>query len=85
MELMTARSTSGKDAGEGGGLQLLELQVLGIVHDVVGGSGQVGAVVQGDQALGLQQQEGAALIGGIVGDGNDGAVGQILQGGVLPA
>lgn len=70
-----------KHAGDGGGLQLLELQILGIVHNVVGSGGQVGAVVQGNQALGLQQQEGAALIGGIVGNGNDGAVGQILQGG----
>ena len=51
-----------KHAGDGGGLQLLELQILGIVHNVVGSGGQVGAVVQGNQALGLQQQEGAASL-----------------------
>ena len=45
----------GPGAGQGLRLDLLELQVLGVVNDVVGGSGEVGAVVQGDQALGLQQ------------------------------
>src|SRR5699024_4761915 len=70
-------------AGQGLGLDLLKLQVFGVVHDVVGGGGQVGAVVQGDQALGLQQQQGAALVGGVVGDADDGAVRQLIQRGGL--
>ena len=64
-------------AGQLGGLQLLDLQVLGVLSDVQLGGGQAYALLQGDEALLLEQEQGAALVGGVVGHAHLGAVGQM--------
>ena len=51
---------------------------MGIFHDVVLGGGDAGAFLQLDNALLLQQEESASLIGGVVGNSD-------LNGGVLLA
>ena len=60
--------------GQLSGLGLHDLHVEGILHDVVLGGGDAGAVGQLDNAVLLQEQQRAGLIGGVVGDGdlNDG-------------
>ena len=67
------------DAGDGGGFHLGEGQVLGILHDVLGGRGEIGVVSQLDETLSFQQQEGTAFVGGVIGDGHGCAVRQIVQ------
>ena len=64
--------------GQTGGLGLYDLHAVGILHDVVLGGGDAGAVPQLDDAVFLQQQQGAGLVGGVVGNGD-------LQGGALGA
>ncbi|GFN02625.1 hypothetical protein Smic_11810 [Streptomyces microflavus] len=55
-------------AGHGGGLQLLELQAL-LVGDVAQLGGGADAVLERDEAVLGEQLEGAAAVGGVVGDG----------------
>ena len=52
---------------------------MGVLLDVVDGSGQASAVTDGDDALGGQQLQGAGLVGGIVGHGDGSAVSDVLQ------
>ena len=66
-------------AGQLGSLDLLDLQVVGVVGDVVDRSGQTGAVADGDQALGGQQLQSAGLVGGVVGHGDGRAVRNVCQ------
>ena len=53
---------------------------MGIVDDVVLGGFQAGVLTQGDDAQVLEQQQGAALVGGVVGHSDDSPVGDVLQG-----
>ena len=66
-------------AGQLSSLDLLDLDVVGVLLDVVDGSGQAGAVTDGDDALGGQQLQSAGLVGGIVGHGDGSAVSDVLQ------
>ena len=61
-------------AGQLGGLHLHDLKAPGIVFDVQPGGLQARAVLQGDEALLLEKQEGAAAVGGVVGNADLGAV-----------
>src|SRR5699024_4103305 len=61
--------------GQHGGLQLRELEILRVVRDVVGRGVEAGGRVHGDEALGLQQLQGAALVRHVVGHGDGTAVG----------
>ena len=56
----------GQHIGQLGGLSLHDLYVVGVVYDVVLGGGDAGAVGQLDDAVLLQQQQGAGLVGGVV-------------------
>ena len=67
------------DAGDGGGFHLGEGQILGILHDVLGGRGEIGVVSQLDETLSFQQQEGTAFVGGVIGDGHGCTVRQAVQ------
>lgn len=51
-------------------LNLFELDVVGILSNVGHRGGDSGAVLQGDVAQILQQEQGAGLVGGIVGHGD---------------
>src|SRR5699024_5059341 len=64
----------GKYAGQGGGFKLLEFQVLGVVYNIPRGGQQVAWVIQFDQALLLDQQQGTSAVGRVVGNGDEGAV-----------
>ena len=65
--------------GQQPGLQLLDLEVLGVVHDILDRGLQAGILGQGDETLLLEEQQGAAAVGGVVGDGDLRAVGQSVQ------
>lgn len=65
--------------GQHGGFQLLELQVLGIGGNVVGGGFQARVLLQLNEAQVLEQQQGTALVGGIIGHGDDSPVGDLFQ------
>ena len=69
----------GQQVGQLGGLSLHDLHVVRILHDVVLGGGDAHAVLQLDDAVLLQQQQGAGLVGGVVGyaDLDDGSVGLV--------
>ena len=69
----------GQQVGQLGGLSLHDLYVVRILHDVVLGGGDAHAVLQLDDAVLLQQQQGAGLVGGVVGntDLDDGSVGLV--------
>ena len=58
----------GQHIGQLGGLRLHDLHVVRILHDVVLGGGDACAVLQLDNAVLLQQQQGAGLVGGVVGN-----------------
>ena len=76
---MTAKSTSCTVRGSWAASISLDLQVVGVVGDVVDRSGQTGAVADGDQALGGQQLQSAGLVGGVVGHGDGRAVRNVCQ------
>src|SRR5690606_30114106 len=57
----------GQNARQRGRFQLAELQLLGIVDHISGRRQNVGRILQLDQALGLQQEQGARAVGWIVG------------------
>ena len=61
-------------AGQLCSLNLLNLQVMGVLGDVVDRGGQTGVVTDSDQALGGQQLQSAGLVGGVVGHGDGRAV-----------
>ncbi|GAA3241307.1 hypothetical protein GCM10020256_64190 [Streptomyces thermocoprophilus] len=71
---VVAVDDGGVDVVEGarglGRLQLLELEVLGVLDDVGGGGLVAGAVLEGDEPVGGEQLEGAGLVDGVVGDGD---------------
>src|SRR5699024_5563846 len=73
----------GQRAGQLGGFQFLDLDVVRVLGDVVDGGRQTGAVPDGDDALGGQQLQGAGLVGGVVGHGDDRAVGDLIQAAAL--
>ena len=68
---------AGSDVGQrtGGlrGFQLGDLQVLRVGHDVVRRGVRTFLVVELDQAGGLEQQQAAGRVDGVVGDGDFGA------------
>ena len=70
------------DAGNLCGFQLLNLHIVGVLHNVLDGGGQTRAVGQLDNAVVLQQEQGAGFVGGVVGDCNHVAVCQIAQRGL---
>ena len=69
----------GQHIGQLGGLCLHDLHIVRILHDVVLGGGDAHAVLQLDDAVLLQQQQGAGFVGGVVGntDLDDGSVGLV--------
>ena len=69
----------GDSAGQLGSLNLLNLDVVGVLLDVVDGGSQAGAVADGDDALGGQQLQSAGLVGGIVGNCDHSTVSDVLQ------
>ena len=71
----------GQQVGQHGGLSLDKLDAQGILGDVQHGGGDAGLFLQGDDAVALQKQQGAALVGGVVGHGDGDAVGQRGGGG----
>ena len=76
----------GQQVGQLGGLSLHDLHVVRILHDVVLGGGDAHAVLQLDDAVLLQQQQGAGLVGGVVGDADlNGGGGLVTVGAVLAA
>ncbi|MFQ9825205.1 MAG: hypothetical protein ACLRXP_00805 [Oscillospiraceae bacterium] len=53
---------------------------MGILGDVVLGGGDAGAVLELDDAVGFEQQQGAGFVGGVVGDCDlNGGVGLLPQ------
>lgn len=60
----------GKRAGNARGFRFDELDVIGVFFDVVGGSREARAVVEREQALVLQQQKRASLVGSVGRNGN---------------
>ena len=58
----------GQQVGQLGGLSLHDLYIVRVLHDVVLGGGDACAVLQLDDAVLLQQQQGAGLVGGVVGN-----------------
>src|SRR5690606_449060 len=69
-----------QDAGQGCGFEFFEVQVFGVVGDVTRSGGDLAFVFQSNQASLLQQQERTAAIGGVVGDGDNGPVFQLVEG-----
>ena len=57
-----------EDVGDLRGFGLNDLNVVGILGDVVLGGGDAGAVLELDDAVGFEQQQGAGFVGGVVGD-----------------
>ena len=57
-----------EDVGDLRGFGLNDLDVVGILGDVVLGGGDAGAVLELDDAVGFEQQQGAGFVGGVVGD-----------------
>ena len=74
----------GQQVGQLGGLSLHDLHIVRILHDVVLGGGDAYAVLQLDDAVLLQQQQGAGLVGGVVGyadlDGGGSSVAAVVVG-----
>jgi len=68
-----------QDPRDGRGLDLLELQSLWVGRDVAHGLQRVLWILERDQARRLQQQQGAAGVGGVVGQDDLSAVGQVGQ------
>ena len=73
-----------QNVGDLGGLDLLEVDAVGVFLDVVDGRGDTGAIFQLDVSVLLQQKQGARFVGGVVRnrDGNRafaGAAGQNAQ------
>ena len=64
------------------GFKFLDFEVPGVFNDIPAGSGESGPVLQLDQALILEQQQRAGLIGGVVGHGDNGF---FLEGGKISA
>ena len=50
---------------------------MGVFLNVVDGGGQTGTLAHGDDALRSQQLQSACLVGGVVGNGDGGAVGNV--------
>ena len=69
--------------GQLAGFQLHDVQILGVLGDVGLGGGDAGTLLQGDQALLLEQEQGAGLVGGVVGHGDLSAVSQLVDAGGL--
>ena len=57
-----------ENVGDLRGFGLNDLDVVGILGDVVLGGGDAGAVLELDDAVGFEQQQGAGFVGGVVGD-----------------
>ena len=57
-----------EDVGDLRSFGLNDLDVVGILGDVVLGGGDAGAVLELDDAVGFEQQQGAGFVGGVVGD-----------------
>ena len=57
-----------------GGFQFAELEIFGVLHDVYRRRRDVLRVFEFDQPLLLQQQQRTARVGGVVGNGDGGAV-----------
>ena len=74
----------GQQVGQLGGLGLHDLHIVRILHDVVLGGGDAHAVLQLDDAVLLQQQQGAGFVGGVVGyadlDGGGSSVAAVVVG-----
>ena len=66
-------------AGNLGSFQFNELEVLVVLVYVTDRRGNGAAVLQGDEACRLEQEQGAAAVSRVVGDGYLGAVLDILQ------
>src|SRR5690606_4258137 len=73
------RGRGGQGPGQEGRLQRPEADIAGVVYDVKHGGGDAGALRQADEARLLQEQERPAAVGGVVGNGDGGALGQVLQ------
>ena len=56
------------DTGNLCSFQLLNLHIVGVLHNVLDGGGKTRAVCQLDNAVVLQQEQGAGFVGGVVGD-----------------
>ena len=71
-----------QQGGQLSSLGLHDLHIVGIIHNVVLGGGDAGTVLQGDDAVLLQQQQRTGFVGGVVGDQNfHAAVGLFAAGG----
>ena len=57
-----------QDVGDLSSLDLIDGDVQGVLLDVVLGGGQTGVCLQLEEAVLLQQGQGAGLVGGVVGD-----------------
>src|SRR5690606_20865117 len=71
----------GQGPGQHGRLQLPEAKALGVLHDVEDGGLKACTRPQGDEPRLLQQQEGAAAVGHVVGNRELRAVGQLVEAG----
>ncbi len=69
----------GQHARQGRGFQLTHLDALGVVGNVLWRGSDAGAILEADHAGLGQQQQGAAAVGGVVGDDHVGAIGQRIQ------
>ena len=71
-----------QQGGQLSSLGLHDLHMVGVIHNIVLGGGDAGAVLQGDDAVLLQQQQRTGFVGGVVGDQNfHAAVGLFTAGG----
>ena len=59
-----------QDVGDLRSLGLNDLNVVRILNDVILGGGDAGAVGELDDAVLLEQEQGAGFVGGVVGDGD---------------
>ena len=57
-----------KNIGKLRGFNFAELDVVGVVGDVLDGGGYAGVLIEGDVAEVLEQKQGAGFVGGVVGN-----------------
>src|SRR5690554_2731563 len=66
-------------AGQGGRFQFADTDIVRVVCDIPRCGQDIGVVLQGDHTGLGQQQQGAAAVGGVIGDGHGGTLGDIVQ------
>src|SRR5690606_21899046 len=66
-------------AGQGGRFQFADTDIMRVVCDITRRGQDMGVVLQGDHTGLGQQQQGATAVGGVVGDGHGGALGDVVQ------